>query len=84
MTDSDIDRLWQDAVRKHLANMPPEAIAELLAEIKPDAAPKVETPPVAAHAEQIRAAEEAGDLASAFRLKSQWINRLANPNIEKG
>ena len=94
MTDAEppIDRLWRDAVRQHLASMPPEEIAGILAEVRSDEpgpediAPKgtiipslgqQPTPRPTEGAEAIRIAEQSGDWATAARLKTAQLRKLA-------
>ncbi len=77
MTEN-IDKLWTEAVRQHIASLPPDEVAKLLA----DAAQAKEDKPDTTDSQKIRAAEKAGDWKTAFRLKSQQLGRLMNPPKE--
>ena len=88
--DSSVDKLWRDAVRKHIAALPPEELNEILSEAissqqsatqlpKGTHVPGVGNQPSAPN-DDIRAAEQRGDWATSFALKAQQLADLSRPH----
>lgn len=90
MSDDSIDKLWRDAVRKHIASLPPEELNDIITEAvsahqsetqlpKGTHVPGVGNQPSAAH-DEVRAAEQQGDWQRAFALKAQQLADLSRPH----
>lgn len=76
MTDPQqpIEAMWTDAVRQHLAAMPPAELDALIAQVRPS---ETDTPTTTDDTDDaIRAAEQAGDWSRAIALKTAKITEI--------